>query len=55
MAIEVKQQVYALYRESKDLLEEANKLFRDIKETRKEIERLKKRRYKNGRKNKKWY
>ena len=46
-------QVYVLYKESKDLLEEADKLFKDIEKTRKEIERLKNyRRFGNGRRNK---
>lgn len=49
-AIEIKQQVTALYKESKDLLEEVDKLFKDVEKTRREIERLKNyRRQKNGR------
>ena len=54
MAVEIKQQVYALYKESIDLLEESHKLFRDVEETRKEIEKIKKyRRQKNGRRKRK--
>ncbi len=43
-----REQVYTLYKESKDLLEEANKLFKNIEEIRKE-EKKKKWRCKNGR------